>query len=53
MTVYVVGPMLNAMSEVPRDDYIELRDIAGQHGIDWDLPWRPLKREGSLHVEAC
>ena len=29
-----------------------LRDIAEQHGIEWDPLWRALKREGRLHLET-
>jgi sulfite reductase alpha subunit-like flavoprotein len=29
-----------------------LRDIAEQHGIEWDPLWRTLKRDGRLHLET-
>ncbi|MEM5389273.1 benzoyl-CoA 2,3-epoxidase subunit BoxA [Paraburkholderia phymatum] len=29
-----------------------LQDIAGQHGLEWDVLWQKLKREGRLHLET-
>ncbi|MCO4880062.1 benzoyl-CoA 2,3-epoxidase subunit BoxA [Paraburkholderia caribensis] len=29
-----------------------LKDIADQHGLDWDVLWQRLKREGRLHLET-
>jgi sulfite reductase alpha subunit-like flavoprotein len=29
-----------------------LRDIAEQHGIEWDPLWRTVKRDGRLHLET-
>ncbi len=29
-----------------------LKDIADQHGLEWDLLWPKLKREGRLHLET-